>query len=57
MNPEPQSGSGLNGQGRIRELMEEIQLGDQLALDVFGVGEHHRTDYAVSNIHVRLRGL
>jgi probable LLM family oxidoreductase len=29
--------------------MEEIQLADQLGLDVFGVGEHHRPDYAVSS--------
>src|SRR5690348_17700253 len=28
--------------------MEEIELADQLGLDVFGVGEHHRPDYAVS---------
>ena len=30
-------------------LMEEIQLADELGLDVFGVGEHHRPDYAVSS--------
>src|SRR5690606_27052678 len=29
--------------------MEEIELADQLGLDVFGVGEHHRPDYAVSS--------
>ena len=33
---------------RLRELVEEAQLADQLGLDVFGVGEHHRPDYAVS---------
>ena len=33
---------------RLRELMEEIELADQLGLDVFGVGEHHRPDFAVS---------
>ncbi|MFY9588036.1 MAG: LLM class flavin-dependent oxidoreductase [Actinomycetota bacterium] len=33
---------------RLRELMEEIELADQLGLDVFGVGEHHRQDFAVS---------
>jgi probable LLM family oxidoreductase len=37
-----------NGAQRIQELLEEIQLADQLGLDVFGVGEHHRPDYAVS---------
>ncbi len=33
---------------RLRELIEEIELADQLGLDVFGVGEHHRPDFAVS---------
>jgi probable LLM family oxidoreductase len=33
---------------RLRDLMEEIELADQLGLDVFGVGEHHRPDFAVS---------
>lgn len=33
---------------RIRHLLEEIELADQLGLDVFGVGEHHRPDLAVS---------
>ncbi|MGH2935730.1 MAG: LLM class flavin-dependent oxidoreductase [Gaiellaceae bacterium] len=34
---------------RLRELLEEIVLADELGLDVFGVGEHHRPDYAVSS--------
>jgi probable LLM family oxidoreductase len=33
---------------RLRELLEEIELADQVGLDVFGVGEHHRPDFAVS---------
>ncbi len=33
---------------RLRDLLEEIELADQLGLDVFGVGEHHRPDFAVS---------
>src|SRR4051794_5653507 len=33
---------------RLRELIEEIELADQVGLDVFAVGEHHRPDYAVS---------
>ncbi|MDQ3707322.1 MAG: LLM class flavin-dependent oxidoreductase [Chloroflexota bacterium] len=33
---------------RMRDLMEEIELADQVGLDVFGVGEHHRPDFAVS---------
>jgi probable LLM family oxidoreductase len=33
---------------RLRNVLEEVELADQLGLDVFGVGEHHRPDYAVS---------
>lgn len=33
---------------RLKHLMEEIKLADEVGLDVFGVGEHHRPDYAVS---------
>ena len=34
---------------RLRDLLEEIELADQVGLDVYGVGEHHRPDYAVSS--------
>jgi probable LLM family oxidoreductase len=33
---------------RLRDLLEEIELADQVGLDVFGVGEHHRSDYVAS---------
>ncbi len=33
---------------RIREVVEEIVLADEVGLDVYGVGEHHRSDYAAS---------
>ncbi|HEV2769352.1 MAG TPA: LLM class flavin-dependent oxidoreductase [Solirubrobacteraceae bacterium] len=41
-------GSNMSPQQRLRDLMEEVQLADELGLDVFGVGEHHRPDFAVS---------
>ncbi len=34
---------------RIINLLEEIKLADEVGLDVFAVGEHHRTDFAVSS--------
>src|ERR671933_36582 len=37
---------------RLRNLLEEIELADELGLDVFGVGEHHRPDCAVSSLAV-----
>lgn len=33
---------------RLKELVEEIKLMDETGLDFFGIGEHHRPDYAVS---------
>src|SRR5437868_14799657 len=33
---------------RLRELIEEIKLMDETGLDFYGIGEHHRPDYAVS---------
>ncbi len=33
---------------RLQEIIEEVKLMDQLDLDFFGIGEHHRPDYAVS---------
>jgi len=39
----------ISPQERLRDLLEEIELADQVGLDVFGVGEHHRPDFAVSS--------
>ena len=39
---------GREGARRLKDLMEEIELADQVGLDVFGLGEHHRPDYAAS---------
>lgn len=45
----PISGEKVDPQQRLSNLLEEIELADQLGLDVFAVGEHHRPDYAVSS--------
>ena len=47
MRPD-KAGSGVNAHQRISDLLEEIKLADELGLDVFGIGEHHRPDYSVS---------
>lgn len=54
MQPETSPGNTGRAHQRIRDLLEEIQLADQLGLDVFGIGEHHRPDYAVSSSAVVL---
>lgn len=33
---------------RLREIIEEIKLMDETGIDFYGIGEHHRADYAVS---------
>lgn len=48
MSPDPKTGARIDPQTRFRTLMEEVELADQVGLDVFGIGEHHRSDFAVS---------
>jgi probable LLM family oxidoreductase len=49
MAPEHVAGKAYKTRRRIAELMEEIKLADEVGLDVFAVGEHHRPEYAVSS--------
>jgi probable LLM family oxidoreductase len=46
--PDPVTGRTISPEQRLANLLEEIELADQVGLDVFGVGEHHRPDYIVS---------
>ena len=46
---DPKLARGPEGARRLQNLLEEIELADQVGLDVFGVGEHHRPEYAVSS--------
>jgi probable LLM family oxidoreductase len=39
----------VSPQQRLRDLIEEIELADQVGLDVYGLGEHHRSDFAVAD--------
>lgn len=47
--PDVKTGEVISHAQRLREVVEEIVLADQVGLDVFGVGEHHRKDYAASS--------
>jgi probable LLM family oxidoreductase len=47
--PDVHIGEVVSHAQRLREIVEEIILADQVGLDVFGVGEHHRKDYAASS--------
>ncbi len=41
-------GPSISAEQRLKNLMEEVELADQVELEIFGVGEHHRPDYAIS---------
>jgi probable LLM family oxidoreductase len=45
---DPRTGEAVSPRQRLRDLIEEIELADQVGLDVFGVGEHHRREYVAS---------
>ena len=47
--PDAETGEIKSHAERLREVVEEIVLADQVGLDIFGVGEHHRKDYAASS--------
>lgn len=47
--PDVNTGVTLTHAERLREVVEEIRLADQVGLDVYGVGEHHRPDFAASS--------
>jgi probable LLM family oxidoreductase len=48
LTPDPRTGHAISPHQRLRNLVEEAALADELGLDVYGVGEHHRPDFAVS---------
>jgi probable LLM family oxidoreductase len=48
LTPDPATGKTLSPAERLRDLLEEIELADQVGLDVYGLGEHHRLDFVSS---------
>ncbi|AJH14862.1 LLM class flavin-dependent oxidoreductase [Myroides profundi] len=52
-----QNNSYQSSTQRINEIIEEVKLMDEVGLDVFGIGEHHRKDYAVSTPDIILAGV
>ncbi len=48
LTPDPTTGRTMSPSVRLRNLIEEATLADEVGLEVFGIGEHHRPDFAVS---------
>jgi probable LLM family oxidoreductase len=57
IGPDPHTGKTISSKQRIQEIIEAAKLADEAGLDVFGVGEHHRLDYAVSATPVVLAAI
>jgi probable LLM family oxidoreductase len=45
---DPATGEPVDVDKAFADVLEQIELADRVGLDVFGLGEHHRADYAVS---------
>src|SRR5246127_3993116 len=45
---DPATGITLSSLQRMENLLEEIEVADQVGLDVFGIGEHHRSEFVDS---------
>jgi probable LLM family oxidoreductase len=49
--------AGRSPEQRMRELLEEARLADEVGIDVFAIGEHHRADYLISSPPVALAAI
>lgn len=49
LTPDPKTGHTISAGERMRNLIDEIALADQVGLEVYAVGEHHRPDFVVSS--------
>lgn len=54
VTPDHVPGGGMNAHARMQELLLEAKLTDEVGLDVFAIGEHHRPDYVISAPEVAL---
>lgn len=57
IGPDPHTGNRISAEQRLKEIIAAAKLADEVGLDIFGVGEHHRLDYAVSAPPVALAAI
>jgi probable LLM family oxidoreductase len=48
VTPDNKAGNAVNAHERVQELLAEVKLADEVGLDVFAFGEHHRPDFVIS---------
>jgi hypothetical protein len=49
LSSHPDTGIRIRAEQRVTETIAGAQLADEVELDVFGIGEQHRLDFAVSS--------
>lgn len=54
---DPQTGAKGNVQQRLKDVIEQSVLADEVGLDVVELGEHHRSDYVISNPEIALAAI
>ncbi|MFD1708193.1 LLM class flavin-dependent oxidoreductase [Siminovitchia sediminis] len=54
---DPLTGETITAKDRIQDIIQAAKLADEAGLDVFGVGEHHRLDYASASPAVILAAI
>ncbi|MFD1777111.1 LLM class flavin-dependent oxidoreductase [Fredinandcohnia salidurans] len=57
IGPDPLTGKTITAKERVKEIIQAAKLADEAGLDVFGIGEHHRLDYASSSPAVILAAI
>ena len=57
VTPDGVSGKAINAHQRMQELLAEGKLADDIGLDVFAMGEHHRPDFIISAPEVALAAI
>ncbi|WP_152394455.1 LLM class flavin-dependent oxidoreductase [Paenibacillus guangzhouensis] len=57
LSPDIQTGKPIHPAQRLRDIVEAAKLADEAGIDVFGVGEHHRLDFALSSPPVVLAAI
>ncbi|MDE3839113.1 LLM class flavin-dependent oxidoreductase [Bacillus methanolicus] len=54
---DPITGKIMSAEDRIQNIIESAKLADKAGVDIFGLGEHHRLDFAVSSTAVVLAAI
>lgn len=57
VTPDEVAGNAVNAHQRMQQLIAEATLADEVGLDVFALGEHHRPDYVISAPEVALAAI